>query len=107
MSAWHVAVQKWFSNSRTAKVLLAIIACAAFAALYSAQPRVEHARYQFKDKWKSFDSPDGQNAPAGTVVVESDLALPPLAGTTFIVHPSSCARLTVNNARINKRFCNY
>ena len=107
MSAWQVTVQKWFSNSGTANVFLAIIACAAFAALYAAQPRIEHARYQLEDEWRSFDRPDGQNAPAGTVLIEFDLVLSPLAGTTFIVHPSSCTRLSVNNARVNKRFCNY
>ena len=107
MSAWQVTVQKWFSNSGTANVFLAIIACAAFAALYAAQPRVEHARYQLEDEWQSFDRPDGQNAPAGTVLIEFDLVLSPLAGTTFVVHPSSCTRLSVNNARVNKRFCNY
>jgi len=103
----QVTVQKWFSNSGTANVLLAMIACAAFAALYSAQPRVEHARYQVAHEWHSFDRPDGQTAPAGAVVIEFDLVLSPLAATTFIVHPSSCARLSVNDARVNRRFCNY
>jgi Dolichyl-phosphate-mannose-protein mannosyltransferase len=107
MRAWQVAVKKWLRNSATATVFLAIIACAAVAALYSAQPRVEHARYRLRDEWQSFDHPDGQNAPAGTVVIDFDLVLSPLAGTTFIVHPSSCARLSVNNARVNGRFCNY
>ena len=99
--------RKWLSNSRTPNVFLAIIACAAIAALYSAQPRVEHARYRLGDQWQSFDHADGQNARAGAVVIEFDLVLSPLAGTTFIVHPSSCARLSVNNARITTRFCNY